>query len=679
MSSLRALMCLGGLAAMGGLLAAACGSDADSADPNGSGTPDGGAPTDEGGSADAKADGPSVNGPFTFRDRLAGWSGGYTGGFYRAHGYPISGKRLFSVPDALTTSLGAVTLVDISTAKPRVFTLPVVGKVPAGTVESFVYEPAIDRMILVVRSPQATKVEIVTIALSDKEATFATLTQAGPPITSKSLIGPLYATGGAGVIVAGLGNTVASVTIAGSTATWSAESAGSLYPGNSSPAMEDPAHGRVLGFGKMVYDPATMKGHTEPNVTQLSLAPPYTWTEKPFGGDAPPNTDGIGYSFTVYDEKGNRVLASSLHDSTCGAMACKINGLWSFDLGTNQWTKLQDFWSSPHAYGGTPPFIVQQDARRVLEPSDGVLLATSLDTAANPTLAGVLLAQDGDLGPVSPLGTTVLADQRIVSTDGQAFRVLDPTQATPRWERFGTATMPSGFDRGASISADPKTGEILVFGTPRLGGTPTGTEVHVLSADGKKLTKVTTASSPPPRSYHGALVADGTLYVAAGTTGEFGTPILDDVWSFDRASSTWTKIAKLPTALSFVSLSLGANNEILVLGRVASGSNDSKSSQVFAVDRTTHKVRTMDAVPAKFSLWSIAAYRGCFIGYESGDTVDGSKPNVWRCSIENGATKWTSTVLDEHDFALHELRGATAPDGLRAYFIGRHLWEAIGK
>ena len=37
---------------------------------------------------------------------LIGWSGGYTGGWYRAHGYPISGKRLFSLPDALAASLG---------------------------------------------------------------------------------------------------------------------------------------------------------------------------------------------------------------------------------------------------------------------------------------------------------------------------------------------------------------------------------------------------------------------------------------------------------------------------------------------------------------------------------------------------------------------------------------------
>ncbi|HSO31915.1 MAG TPA: kelch repeat-containing protein, partial [Labilithrix sp.] len=178
---------------------------------------------------------------------------------------------------------------------------------------------------------------------------------------------------------------------------------------------------------------------------------------------------------------------------------------------------------------------------------------------------------------------------------------------------------------------------------------------------------------------HGALVADGKLWVVGGTTGDFGTPLLDDVWAFDRASSTWTKVATLPAPLSGVTLGLAASGELLVMGRVPDAANETKTSPVFAVDRTSHAVRTMDAVPAKVGLWSLTPYRGCFIGYESGDTVDSSLPNLWRCTIANGATTWSSMSLQEHDFALEGLRGTSAPDGLRAYFVGRHLWEAIGK
>jgi len=680
MSSARALTCLAGLAAAVGLLEAGCGSSGPSADSTTPAAEDGGGPNAEGGGGDAGTAGPSVDGPFTFRDRLAGWSGGYTGGWYAAHGYAIAGKRLFSLPDALSSSLGAVTVVDVSTDKPRVFALPVAGKVPSGTVESFVYDPASDRIVMIVRTYAATQTEteIVTLAVGDKEATFTTLTQAGPKSTSNSLVGPLYATGAAGVIVAGFGDTTASFTIAGTTATWAPESKSSLYQGNQAAPMEDSAHGRVLSFGKDVYDPATMTAHVEPVIQTLSLAAPYTWTALPSGGDAPPIGDNLaGYSFTVYDEKGARVLVAQLHDGQCGPMACKVNGLWSFDLGASTWTKVVDQWSSPHAYAGARPFLVQQEARRILEPSDGVLVSTSLEPT-NPTLADVALAQDGDLGPVSASAATVLGDGRIVETDGRAFRVLDPKIAAPRWERFGTATMPPSFDRGASVSADPRTGELLVFGTPQ-GTTADGTttELYVLVADGTAITKVTTASTPPPRASHAALVVDGTLYVAGGTHGDTA---LDDVWAFDRAGSQWTKIATLPTPVAFPTLSLGANNELLVLGRSATTmQGDAKSSPTYAVERTTHAVRTMDGAPAAVPLWSTAPYRGCFIGYESGDTVDSSGPTVWRCTIDKGVIAWSSTKLAEHDFTLNELRGAASPDGLHAYFVGRHLWEAVGK
>ncbi len=201
----------------------------------------------------------------------------------------------------------------------------------------------------------------------------------------------------------------------------------------------------------------------------------------------------------------------------------------------------------------------------------------------------------------------------------------------------------------------------------------------MLAADGKSIPKVTAAGAPPARSGHGALVADGKLWVVGGSQTVLDTAPLDDVWSFDRAFSTWAKVATLPEGVFAVSLSIAASGELLVTGRLKDGQTSSKASSVYAVDRTTHAVRTMDAVPAATGLWSVTAYRGCFVGYESGDTVDSSLPNLWRCSVADGKITWTSTPLQEHDFVLNGLKGATASDGLRAYFVATHLWEAIGK
>jgi hypothetical protein len=677
----RAALCLLLVGCLGGALQVACGSSDDGA-PAGTG-PDGSTPGTDGGTSGADggmtgsdSGGPSVNGPLTFRDRLAGWSNGYTGGWYGGHGYPISNKRLFSIPDALSASLGAVTVVDVSAAKAKVIALPVTGKVPTGTVESFTYEPSSDRMVLVVRTSRPAAVQIVTIALSATEATFTTLTQAntGAVDATNSLIGPLFATGG-GAIVAGLGNSVASFTIAGTTATWSAATTATLFHGNGSPMLEDPTHGRLLAYGKEVFDPTTMTASTDPAIETLALAPPYVWSSLPSGGNAPPSTMLNTGGYAVYDATGNRVIVSVLHDSQCAGTACKIPGLWSFDLGTNAWSSLADAWTNQHAYSGYGPYLVDQSARRVLEPSDGILLATSLDTTTNPTLAGAIIDQDGDLGPRGG-ASTVLGDGRIVSTDSAAFRVLDPSGATARWERFGTASMPS-LAEGFSIAADPQANDVLVVGMTNSGAT---LDVYALAKDGKTIPKVTATGSPPARASFGALVADGTLYIAGGTS---GSSELDDVWAFDRASSSWTMLATLPGKVTNVSLGLAANGDLLVAGRFsAPGSGTqtvAKSSPIFAVDRKSHAVKSMTAVTSTVPLWSTAPYRGCFIGYESGDTYDNTAPNLWRCSIDNGTITWTSTAIDEHDFALTEVPGTASADGLHAYFPGSHLWEAIGK
>ncbi|HEY8072851.1 MAG TPA: kelch repeat-containing protein, partial [Labilithrix sp.] len=406
----------------------------------------------------------------------------------------------------------------------------------------------------------------------------------------------------------------------------------------------------------------------------LGFAPPYAWNALPYGGDAPPTTDTLGYDFSVYDATGDRVLASFLHDVTCfpgEPMPCKAPGLWSFALATQTWTKLADTWTSNHAYAGARPFLVDQAGRRILTPSDGVLVSTSLDPS-NTTLADVTLAQDGDLGPSAAVAATVLGDGRIVSTDGGAFRVLDPSALAPRWSRFGTATFPATLDRDSSLSADTKTGELLLFGGA-------GAELHVVSADGKTIAKATpTGASPPARSLHGAVVSGGVLYVAGGSpaSGAPGDAALDDVWSFDRGSSAWTKIATLPEKILGVTIAPAASGELLVSGRTAG--NASAPSHVYAIDPKTHAIRTLDAPGTKYPLWAAAPYRGCMLGYESGDTVDGSSATVWRCTIDGDKLTWTSTKLDEHDFTLNDLRAAASPDGLHAYFVGRHLWDVVG-
>lgn len=677
-SSAFALTGLVFLVASGVVGGAGCGSDAaesESAPPPGTGSGPPRTTPEVPGQGPAKP--PGIDGPVALRHRLAGWSAGYTGGFYRARGLVIAKQRLFSIPDAITESLGAITVTAMDDpGKPRVYSLPVVGKGLAGSVEAFTYEPTSDRVVMIVRAPKA-EPAVVTLAIGDKEATLAVLTPAGVPPKSSSLIGPLYAAG-AGTILAALGNRRATFTLSATAVTWAAEVDGGIFPGNNAGVLEDTAGGRLLTFGKAVYDSGTMKASIEPAIQQMSIAAPGSWTPMPFSGDAPPKGDGlVSTNFTALDTFGNRLLASVFYDSTCGATPCKVNGLWSFSLTAQSWTKVLNQWPDQAGYTGGVPFITEHSARRYLQVVDGGLVATSLDLTNNPTLASSPLIQDGDLGPSGGGSAAVLADGRLISADSGRFRVLDPAQSPPRWVRFGTATLPQQLRGGSTLSADTKTGEVLVFGPANSGGGQAN-ELHVLSADGKTITKVTAASPPTVRTGAATLFANDTLYVAGGYTSQSDLTPRDDVWAFERASSTWKKIANLPIPVLVPNLSITPEGDLLLTGFLKSG-NDYDNAPVLRIARATGVVTTLAAVPAKYTLWSTTRIHGCFTGYESGGLDHPMEQKIWRCSFQDGKIKWTSGLLSEHDFALRELRGATSADGTRAYFVGRHLWEVVGK
>jgi len=589
----------------------------------------------------------------------------------------IAGKRLFSVPDGITESLGAVTVAAMDDpGKSRVYSLPVVGKGLAGSVEAFTYEPTSDRVVMIVRAPKA-EPAVLTLAIGDKVATLAVLTRAGVPPKSSSLVGPLYVAGG-GTILAALGNRRATFTISATAVTWAAETDGAIFPGNTAGVLEDTAGGRLLTFGKAVYDPATMKASVEPAIQQMPIAAAGSWTPMPFSGDAPPKGEGLTSThFTALDTVGNRILASALYDTTCGVTPCKVNGLWSFSLTSQSWTKVLNQWQDQAGYSGEVPFITEHTARRYLQVVDGGLVATSLDLTSNPTLASSPLVQDGDLGPRGGGSAAVLADGRLISTDSGGFRVLDPAQSPPRWVRFGTAKLPPQLRDGSTLSADTKTGEVLVFGPANSGGGQPN-ELHVLSADGKTMTKVTAASAPTVRTGAATLFANDTLYVAGGYTSQSDLTPRDDVWAFERASSTWKKVANLPIPVLVPNLSITPEGDLLLAGLVKSGI-DYDNAPVLRIERATGAVTTLAAVPAKYTLWSTTRLHGCFTGYESGGLDHPMEQKIWRCSLQDGKITWTSAPLSEHDFSLRDLRGATSADGTRAYFVGRHLWEVVGK
>lgn len=657
-------------------IAAACGSEATNGDAGGTtdgaptlpGAPDG----RDGGTTTA----PQVivdEAPVAMTQRLVGFDA------FRGLMHPPS-KRLFSLPEAISSSLSRVTVAKVGATSVDVTTLAVKGTVPTGRVESFAYEPTTDRIVVIVRSMRPHRIEVVTIALGDSEAQFEVLPQAQPLVANGGVLSALYPRGG-GVLVVDRGNEVLTLSVTGGKAAWSApQGPTGLMRGNTTSISLDAKQGRLIAVGREVFDPATMRPKYEPAVGTLPLSGPHTWTDVALGNTPPAESAGIyGPTWSTWHSTGNRVLAVMQIPSTCGGAPCTKPSLWAANLGQGAWTQVLEFFNAPTPMRG--PFAVDDAAERIFAHSDGSLVAYS--TATTSTMADAKLTQQGDLGPRFPSAAVVLSSGKILSSDGGVFRVLDPSAAAPRWERFGKTMMGQQIRYRPSLTEDPTTGEVLVFGGASTNASPTSSTLSILSKDGDTLTKADVPDGPAGRASHGAALVGRSLVIAGGYVGSGVSGALsDEVWAFDLGARTWKKLAALPFPIGNVSVRAVSDTEAWIVGFRLDG-EEHRLSPIVAVDvakGTATEVATTGAAPER--LWSFAPYGSCFVGFESGDTVDGSEPTLWRCKKEGATIRWEKSALDADDYNLGgslDLRGVASADGSAAYFVGNSLWAARPK
>lgn len=589
-------------------------------------------------------------------------------------------QRVFALEPTLSSSLARVTVAKIDGTNAEVTTLPVKGKVPTGRIEAIAYDAGRDVFAAIVRAMRPHRLEVVTIAIGATEATFETLAQPSPLAPDGAMFTALYPKGG-GSFLAVRGNDLLTLT-AGAQATWSAPvPANGFYRGNSASIVLDAPRGRLIGYGRDVYDPVTKTVGYEPSIGTMSLSGPYAWTELSLAS-APPADPQASYAprWAALDPASPRLLAIVPVKSTCGPMECMQQSLWAADLAQGGWTKLLEHYNPSSYYA---PWAVDDDGRRIFGHGDGQLWSVSMDQIA--TAKEVAFAQKGDLGPQNPAAATVLANGKILSTDGGAFRVYDPSSAAPRWERFGKTTLPQERRYRPTMVEDPATGEVLVFGGASSNASPASQALLVLSKDGATIAEESVTGAPPARVGHGSALVERTLVIAGGSEQGASGKVLDDVWTFDRTSRAWKKIGALPKALSVVAMHGAAkgSSEVLAIGYAKAGADDATIAPIVAIDVASGKARELKADgPAPTRLWSTAPLGTCFVGFESGDTVDGSEPQLWRCKREGDVVRWEKTPFEANDYALGgpiELRGAGAPDGSKAYFVGRTMWLAAPK
>lgn len=668
------LLCLG-LGALGALGAtlSGCGSDGGAAG-DGTGGPSP-SPTGSGPATDAPSATPAAidAAPVAMTQLLAG--------FDWQTAFVLGGqKRIFSITPVLSASLQRVTVAAFDGANAEVTTLAVKGKVPTGRIEAIAYAEGIDKVVAIVRAQRPHRIEIVTIALGGADATIETVAQPSPLEPNGAMFSALYPKGGGGLLAV-RGNDLLTLSV-GATATWSAPSpASSFYRGNGTAIVLDAKRSRLVAYGKDVFDPVSKTVSFEPSIGTMPLSGPYAWTEVSLGAPPPAAGQSIAPNWAALDAESPRLLAIVPVMGTCGPTECMKQSLWAANLGTGSWTKLLDHYNPTSFY---KPFAVDDAGRRVFSLADGALLAQRLDEAS--TFQDTPLVQKGDLGPQNASSAVVSKSGKIVSADGGVLRVYDPSSATPRWERFGTAKLPPGIGYRPSMTEDPDTGEILVFGGASSNASDPSPDLLVVAKDGAAITKETVTGTPPARVGHGAAMVGRALVVVGGSQEGASATSLDDVWSFDRASRAWKSLGKLPKPLAAVTARrpLPGASEVLAIGYAkGAGSGDATIAPIVAIDVTTGKAReltTKGEAPSR--LWSKAPLGTCFVGFESGDTVDGTEPMLWRCKREGDVVTWEKSPIDANDYALGgmvDLRGASPADGSKAYFVGSTTWAVLPK
>lgn len=643
----------------------ACGSDNSGANPDGGTNPDGG----------PNPDGSIVvpDGPITFQERILG--------FDNLRGFVVgAGKRVVSLSESLSSTTQAITLATLDGTKAQIATVPVTGKLPSGRIESIAYDPGADMLVMIVRAQRPHRIEVVTLKVTDTTATFATLTQSATLPPDGFMFNALHTRGG-GAFVAPRGNDLQPFTIGGDTLTWQATiPASSFWQGMGVALAPAPTEGGLYAFGKSTYDPVQKKMILTPTVQKNVPVGP-SFTDVAMGGTPPP-VDTTNPSptpgWSAYDATGKRLLVSAMHDVLpCPPpqTICKAPGLYIADLKTNQWSKGPEFFTT---FGYTQSAWATDDAaRRVFARPESVLAAMAIDEKSDWQLKP--FTQEGDVGPSSVTAVAISSAGRILEWEGSTLRTFEAGNAKARWEQFGTKVVPVEvqYSDARTLAPDNATGEWLATSS-RMNDPKATFDTYSIDKDGTSFTKLATTGAIPVRFSPATFVVSGTLYVIGGSTNIGSGKILDDVWALDRKTNAWKQIGTLPQPLQWATARQVTPTELWVIGWAAPvQGKDPVTAPIVSIDLVTGKTHELQAhgEPGPSRLWAVSPLGTGFVGFESGDTVDSTEPNLWTVTKDGDGVVWKKTPVDVDDYSLNGLRGVGRGDGT-AYFVGKHFWQA---
>lgn len=593
-----------------------------------------------------------------------------------------STRTLVSLPQALSRDLRGVTAVAIEDTVAHVRTLPVSGSIDSGArILASVWVPALSRLVSVGWATGPYRYEMFATEVRADGVTITSLRNVDPPLADGFVIGPLHALGSGVVAVRGDGYHVVAIDLVAGTASWGPPMGISL----TNPPMgtvDDPAHGRLIGFGLPVFVPP-MSLTITPGVATRSL-PAGDWAPLAVGGgDAPPTGEFMGYfeGWLAYEPASDRLFVMQFHTVTRPPFGDMLApGLWSVPLSGGAFTLHQSEYFEGQTLHGAP-YAFDAAATRTLEPSSTGVTSRSLAMGTEGQL--VDLGLEGVLPPPNPEAAARLGDGRIVVSGSRELYVMDPTASEPRWERFGAARVPDEQSFGHVLAWDAVGGRLLVVGGARDSTTaPTSMAIHAIAADGATGAAVaTTGGAPPARTRPGVAIVGSELVVIGGLPAGFaGTATaLADVWALDLTTMHWRSVGALPAGRAAPAVIAHGAGALWAIGGYGSTDFGGLSS-VVSVDvatGATSAVAVSGAWPpgaGAFSSWTTLGTG--LLAIDVGDTIDESGMQLWQFVPDGDAgAHWVAGDACTTDYGLYGIVGV-ADAGADGWLVGSYTWRA---
>ncbi len=581
-------------------------------------------------------------------------------------------RRLFVWPSSVSSSMKSlvtVRLVGAGTTQPDggpsafVEALPVTGEIPTGSVTASTFDPVSGRSYALILATNPYRYEVESFAFTNggvhftRHASAGTIDAGGPLMRELGVLGNQLA--------ASRGNGIQPITISENQAVW-----GTLLPGNpfsEFPLYDSPNH-RWLGVGAYQVTATGMPQWIARVKSRGALDP--GWTEIAISGMGPAPVappDSAQRPYLAFDKFNNRLLVTSSRMEMIMGFPTQRQILFEANLQTNGWSFIGDLNRPPV---GTRPFATDPRYPQVFDSSNGEMAILSL--ARGSELVSMPFVTSGSLPPLSrPTAAARLPDGRVLATVSTKLYLFDPP--TRGWTVL--AALPPGAESAQSshtLTLDPANNRVLLFGGQN-AGVPTN-KVFAIALGTFAVTELTTGTPPAARSGHSAIVLNGQLIIAGGSTN--GTTGLSDVWALDLTSLAWRKLGDV-SPRSKPGL-VARENEVWVIG----GSNPQTGvgePSIWAIDVTTGVVRSIavqGAWPSQqgsFRAWA-AAGSGLVV-IDSSDTVDSSKNQLWELTFTGSVAQWRNTDPDAMDDSLDGTVGVSGTGCEDALFLGPSTFQ----